>query len=105
MATQARRIELHEELCKVLGSRNVYFSPPESIKLKFPCIVYHLSVGRSFNANNKPYMITDSYDVQVIDADPDSQIPDKLMNGFDMIRKDRVFTQDNLLHSSFVLYY
>ena len=105
MATQAHRIELHEKLCDVLGSRNVYFSPPESIKLKFPCIVYHTSIGRSFNADNKPYLFTDSYDVQVIDADPDSQIPDKLMKTFSMIRKGNSFVNDNLLHSSFVLYY
>ena len=35
-----RRLQLHEELCSVLGSRNVYFQPPETIKLTYPCIIY-----------------------------------------------------------------
>ena len=34
------RLALHELLCEKLGSRNVYFQPPESIKMKYPAIVY-----------------------------------------------------------------
>ena len=34
------RYELHEFLCEILGSRNVYFQPPESVKMKYPAIVY-----------------------------------------------------------------
>ena len=30
------RYELHEFLCEILGSRNVYFQPPESVKMKDP---------------------------------------------------------------------
>ena len=34
------REELHELLVSVLGSRNVYFQPPESIRMQYPAIVY-----------------------------------------------------------------
>ena len=30
-----RRLKLHEELCDILGSRNVYFQPPETVKMKY----------------------------------------------------------------------
>ena len=42
MTTTERRLELHEILCTILGSRNVYFQPPESIKMNYPAIVYGL---------------------------------------------------------------
>lgn len=105
MATLAHRTKLHEQLVKVLGSRNVYFQPPESIKLKYPCIIYHTSIGRSFNADNNAYIFTDSYDVTVIDSDPDSQIPDRVLRSFSMIRKEKPYNADGLYHSPFVLYF
>ena len=37
-----RRNELHEKFCDLLGSRNVYFQPPESVRLVYPCIIYRL---------------------------------------------------------------
>lgn len=105
MATMDRRIELHNKLVEILGSRNVYFQPPENIKLKYPCIVYHTSIGRSFNADNLTYLFTDSYDVTVMDSDPDSQIPDKVLRSFQMIRKEKPYPADGIYHSPFVLYY
>jgi len=33
-----RRIQLHEILCDVLGTRNVYFQPPESVDMNYPAI-------------------------------------------------------------------
>ena len=49
------RLDLHEELCELLGSRHVYFQPPESIKLIYPCIVYSMSGVLKLNANNRLY--------------------------------------------------
>ena len=34
------RLNLQTTLETILGSRNVYFQPPESVKLKYPAIVY-----------------------------------------------------------------
>ena len=34
------RLELHEILVDALGSRNVYYQPPENIKITYPAIVY-----------------------------------------------------------------
>ena len=35
-----RRNDLQKLLVEVLGSKNVYFQPPESVKMKYPAIVY-----------------------------------------------------------------
>ena len=36
------RLELHEQLCKILDTRYAYFQPPETVKMKYPAIVYEL---------------------------------------------------------------
>lgn len=105
MMNPDRRLELHEKLCDILGSRNVYFQPPNNIHMKYPCIVYHEDVGRTYHADNKNYMVTDSYMVTVIDKNPDSVIPGKLMDAFPMIRKNGPYRADNLNHYPHTLYY
>ncbi len=89
---------------KLLGSRNVYFQPPESAKLNYPCIVYERSGIRTDSANNKAYLKHNQYMVTYIDEDPDSEIPYKLLElgycGF-----NTHFTADNLNHDVFTLYF
>ena len=99
------RLKLHEELCEILGSRYVYFQPPESLKLKYPCVIYSRSNPSKRNANDTMYMSTNKYEGIVIDHDPDSEIPDKIVEHFPMCTLDRVYTSDNLNHFSFTLYY
>lgn len=38
----ASRLNLQTFLEEILESRNVYFQPPESVKMKYPAIVYAL---------------------------------------------------------------
>ena len=101
----ASRLELHEEFCDILGSRNAYFQPPASIKLNYPCIVYSVSSVNKQNANDKMYKSMNEYKVVVIDSDPDSEISNKIIAHFPMCRFDRAYTSDNLNHSALSLYY
>ena len=101
----ANRTELHEELVRILGSRNVYFQPPESVKLKFPCIVYSLDNYDIRYADDLPYKIIAKYSLTIIDKDPDSTIKDAVLGSFSMCRLERVFTSNNLNHYTLTLYY
>ena len=101
----ASRFELHEEFCNILGNRNAYFQPPASIKLNYPCIVYSISSVNKQNANDKMYKSMNEYKVVVIDSDPDSEIPNKIIAHFPICRFDRAYTSDNLNHSALSLYY
>lgn len=99
-----RREELHEILCEALGSRNVYFQPPESIKMKYPAIVYSRDdIDNSF-ANDSVYMQSLAYSVTVIDSDPDSEIVDKISK-LPRCQYDRHYKADNLNHDIFTIYY
>lgn len=99
-----RRLKLHEILVEKLGSRNVYFQPPASLKLKYPCIVYSRSGSKNIPADNLSYIHKKRYEVTVIDEDPDSEIPDRIEQ-LPRCSFDRWYTADNLNHYVFTLYY
>lgn len=99
-----RRYDLHEILCDILGSRNVYFQPPENVRLKYPCIVYERNDIRNYNAENEVYRQTFHYTITVIDPDPDSSIVQNLSQ-LSKIRFTRHFVVDGLNHDVFSIYY
>ena len=101
----ASRLELHEELCEALGSRNVYFQPPESVKMQYDAIRYALNGKDLKCANNKVYRSTNQYDGVVITRDPDTTIPDEIISRFEMCSFGRPYTADNLHHYPFTIYY
>lgn len=101
----ADRAELHEELCTILGSRNVYFNPPESVKMSYDAIRYQLAGKNIIRANNRLYRFTNCYDGVVIARDPDTAIPDMILSHFEMCSFGRPYIADNLNHYPFTLYY
>lgn len=98
------RIELQSLFEEILETKNVYFQPPESIKIKYPCIIYHLANEDKLYADNNPYSRTKMYTVTVIDKNPDSLIPDKI-GDLPMSSFDRFFTSNNLNHFVYRLYF
>lgn len=104
----ASRLELHEEFCTVLGSRNVYFQTPENVKMEYSptgAIRYKLAGKDLKRANNKIYLSTNQYEGVVITRDPDTTIPDKILNHFEMCSFGRPYTADKLNHYPFTLHY
>lgn len=101
----ANRPDLQTMLEEILGSRNVYLQPPESMRLSYPCIIYSLSGKSTRKANDSLYQITNQYELIVIDKDPDSMIPDHILRSFPMCRFDRTYTSDNLYHYVITLYF
>lgn len=100
-----RRLVLHAKLVELLGSDNVYYQPPESIRLQYPCIVYDLSGGDSKYADNIWYMLGRRFTVTHIHRDPDVDIMDSMGSEFIYSRFDRRFVSDNLYHDVYTLYY
>ena len=98
------RLELHEILCDCLGSRNVYFQPPETIKMQYPAIVYSRDDIENEHANNGVYMQSTAYTIIVIDADPDSEVVSKVSK-LPQCTFDRHYAADNLNHDAFTLYF
>ena len=99
-----QRLSLQSILETILGSRNVYFQPPATVKLAYPCIVYRRSDIDNAFADDIPYAVNKQYQVTVIDPNPDSLIPDKV-GQLPKCIFDRHFTADNLNHDIYNLYY
>ena len=99
------RLELDALIREILGGTNVYYQPPESTKLKYPCVIYHLDDGRPEYADDKMYKFMKSYTVTVIDPNPDSTIPDRFRERLPYCRPGRWYAADNLNHWPFTIYY
>lgn len=105
-----RRIDLHTKLCEVMGnftsvpSKRVFYQPPETVKLSYPCIIYKLAGDAPRFADNLKYFGMKRYTITVIDRNPDSEIPD-LVAELPYCRMDRSYAADYLNHFVYELYY
>ena len=97
------RTDLQTELEGTLGSGNVYFQPPSTVKMIYPCIVYERSNGFSQFANNKPYLYKQRYQATLIAKDPDIDVIGKIAM-LPMCVYDRHFTAENLHHDVFSIF-
>lgn len=82
---------------------HVYFQPPESLKLTYPCIVYELDRFDTAYANNLPYVTRERFSATVIDRDPESAIA-RQMTALPQCRHEQHFVSDNLHHDVFTIY-
>lgn len=100
----AQRLSLQSLLEGLLGSRNVYFQPPPTKQMHYPCIVYKRDDANTAFAGNKPYRYVKRYQVTVIDTNPDSLIPDKIAV-LPMCTFNRFYTADQLNHDVYTLFF
>lgn len=94
------RLNLQRELEELLGTRNVYFQPPPSMSMKFPCIVYERARLNTQFADNNPYKVDKVYYITYIDTNPDSDMPLKLAN-LPMCVFQRHYVSDNKYYDQF----
>lgn len=105
----ASRLSLHEDLKTLLGSSNVYYQPPESLKIKYPCFIYRLSSANVTPADNDIYLYTRQYQLTFITKDPDDELIDEIpkffAKKFKGCRMSAHFTSDNLNHYNYTIHY
>lgn len=82
---------------------NVYFQKPSNTNMKYPAIIYSRTDIVATYANDNAYMRKYSYDVTVIDRNPDSKIAEELLN-FRFCKFNRQFVSDGLNHIVFKIY-
>lgn len=97
------RLSLHEKLVTFLP--NVYFQPPSTIQMKYPCIVYTKSDKMRHYASDVVYLSLQEYNITVIESDPDSDIGDAIEKYFQSCVISQYYTVDNLNHTTLNLYY
>lgn len=99
-----RRLELQEILTNILGSSNVYFQPPSTVKMKYPCIVYQRDNIEQKFADNRTYVSQVRYSLTLISYSPENNLVSKILE-LPCCSYDRFYTADSLNHDVFTLYY
>ena len=98
------RLALQAVLETLLGSRNVYFQPPASVRINYPAIIYNRKAIDNQFADDVVYRQQIEYSVTVVDANPDSLIVLKVSQ-LPKCRFDRHYTSENLNHDVFNLFF
>ena len=99
----ASRLDLHSELLTFLP--NVYFQPPSTIEMTYPCIIYNKTGKFKTSANDDTYFSIQEYQLTVVDKNPDSTVADDIEKHFQHCTISQYYTVDNLNHTTLNLYY
>lgn len=102
----ASRLSLQADL-EALEMGKVFFQPPASVRLTYPCIVYEISRAHITYSLDMPYIITNQYSLTYVTKDPDDALEaiEKIIRAFPMISHDRSYVAENLYHEVFSLFY
>lgn len=98
------RMDLQIKLEEALGNENVYFQPPESLKMSYPCIRYSLNNVKSKYADNAVYNSRKSYTVILIHKNPVNDVVDKLLEMPYCTLSRPSYGKDGLNHWVFTIY-
>ncbi len=98
-----QRLKLDEIIRSVAD--NVYYQPPDSKQLSYPCVVYQRAPSDTEFGDNRPYVYTRRYQAVVIYTNPDDPLPDMFAQLPVQITSDRNYVAGNLYHAAFNIYY
>ena len=104
MSTTRIRLNLQAKLEELLGSKHVYYNPPENLKMEYPAIRYSKSDEEDIYANNIKYLSMSVYDLVVIDKKPDNPVIKKLLE-LPYSEFDRHYVADGLNHDIIRIFY
>lgn len=99
----ASRLELHDDLEEILGNKNVYFQPPNSLKMNYPCIRYRMAKADVDFADDTIYNLSKRYEITLIHRDPDNDIWEKILQMPNTINTTN-YVADGLNHYVFIHY-
>lgn len=82
---------------------NVYFQPPNTLKLSYPCIIYKLEKIHTWFADNGVYGYYDMYSMTYITRDPDDSAIHSLIM-LPLCSFNRAYSSENLHHYAYEIY-
>lgn len=102
---ETRRRELQTKLEEILGTRNVYYQPPEDVNIKYPCIIYYLRDIPTVKADNIVYKYDGQYTITLVHTKSTNNIKDALIKAFPTIKFNRSYISDGLHHFVYNIIY
>lgn len=101
----ATRIELDKKLRAYYNPARVFYQPPESVKLTYPCVLYWLDSYEQRFADDKTYLGKCRYHLRFITKDPDDERILGVLSHLQLIKLDNFYTADNLNHYDYTVYF
>lgn len=98
------RLELQTLLEELLESKQVYFQAPESVKMKYPAIVYNIEDMFPRYADDKTYLLYNKYQITFMTKDPDDP-KIKEIAGLQQCRFNRSYVSDHINHYIYNIYF
>lgn len=99
------RTDLQTILEDLLGSRNVYYQPPEGTQMRYPAIRYERDRNWDIWGNNRKYLKYAGYMVTVIGTDPELPVLDGIEDEIPKSSFVRHYIADNLNHDVYLIYF
>lgn len=98
------RLDLQKELETMLNSKQVYYNPPENLKMEYPAIRYSKGDINASYGDGIKYIKQNVYDIVVIDKKPDNKVIDMILE-LPYSSFERHYVSDGLHHDIIRLYY
>ena len=83
---------------------NVFYQPPATVQLSYPCIIYALDDMHTLRADNVNYLITPTYEVTIVSRNANNPFIKKMLLDIPTARFHRRFTADSLYHDVLSIY-
>lgn len=99
------RLDLQTKLEEFQGNDRVFFNPPESLKLIYPCTVYEFQDVRIDFADDSIYRYMDRYSITHIHRDPDNRTMHFKLLEMPYCRFSGRYIADGLYHDRYDLYF
>lgn len=100
----ASRLSLQYLLEDLFGSPNVYYQPKTNTRMTYPAIKYTRENIDEEYADDSTYIMTNMYQIYVIDPHPDNPVIEKLVR-LPYCSIQRHYVADDLHHYVFTIYY
>ena len=100
----SNRLGFRAYLKRHVTVKNLYFQPPESEKLKYPCIIYSRDSSWDRWGDNGKYLKYKGYNIIYVSRTPDDSAVDAL-ESLPFCSYSRHYVADNLNHDVFELYF
>lgn len=99
-----KRDDLHRLLVSLLNTDKIFYQPPESMKLTYPCWVYGLSTIDQKKADDGSYLNTKGYMLTYMTNKSDDDTWSPILTLENCVF-DRTYKTNNMYHYVFTLFY
>lgn len=99
------RLKLQLILESIDPKAKVYYQPPSSLSIVYPCMIYKDAPSHINRASDGLYRYVRCYELSYISKSPNMEISKEILSRFNYSKMNSSYVSDGLIHSIFTIYY